>query len=203
VTRSPHEYDARGSREGFVAEGVHVSRQPTLHGGARTRAPLLDRLENPTMKRACPLLAGLVVLGASVSLSASAQAGLPVARSSRAAKVELHHTSFGEVLSTSSGFTLYEFTRDPRARDTCVSLTGCPQAWPPLQTSGRPTPGSGVRASLLSSIRLPDGASQVTYAGHPLYRYSGDIGPGETGYVGVEAFGGLWYAINAAGHAVK
>jgi predicted lipoprotein with Yx(FWY)xxD motif len=60
-----------------------------------------------------------------------------------------------------------------------------------------------VKASSLSTIKLPGGASQVTYAGHPLYLYSGDSGPGETDYVGVSAFGGDWDAINAAGHAVK
>jgi predicted lipoprotein with Yx(FWY)xxD motif len=60
-----------------------------------------------------------------------------------------------------------------------------------------------VKSSLLSTIKLPGGASQVTYAGHPLYLYSSETGPGETGYVGVHAFGGDWDAINAAGHGVS
>ena len=45
--------------------------------------------------------------------------------------------------------------------------------------------------------------NQVTYAGHPLYTYTGDSGPGKTSYVGVKAFGGAWYALNASGGAVK
>jgi hypothetical protein len=44
---------------------------------------------------------------------------------------------------------------------------------------------------------------QVTYAGHPLYLYSGDSSPADTSYVGVQQFGGKWYALNAAGHLVK
>ena len=41
-----------------------------------------------------------------------------------------------------------------------------------------------------------DDAAQVTYAGHPLYRYSGDTAPGDTN--GNEV-GDVWYAVNAAG----
>ena len=62
-----------------------------------------------------------------------------------------------------------------------------------------PTGGSGVKASLLSTTS----GRQVTYAGHPLYTYTGDSGPGKTSYVGVKAFGGTWYAINASGGTVK
>jgi predicted lipoprotein with Yx(FWY)xxD motif len=47
------------------------------------------------------------------------------------------------------------------------------------------------------------GGKQVTYAGHPLYTYSGDSGPGQTSYVGAKSFGGTWYAINASGGTVK
>jgi predicted lipoprotein with Yx(FWY)xxD motif len=116
--------------------------------------------------------------------------------------VLLRHTSLGSILETSSGFTLYEFTRDRGSEDSCVKLHGCAQAWPVLTTSGQPTAGTGVKASLLSSIRIAGGARQVTYAGHPLYTYSADS-RGSTDYVGVSAFGGYWYALSAAGHAVK
>ena len=70
-------------------------------------------------------------------------------------------------------------------------------------SGGKPVAGPGVRASLLSTIRLPGGTRQVTYAGHALYLYSGDTGPGQTSYVGETAFGGRWYAIDASGRTVK
>jgi predicted lipoprotein with Yx(FWY)xxD motif len=155
------------------------------------------------MRRTPIFLVAVLALAASASAIASASTGIATAHSSRVAKVGLRHTSLGEILVTSSGFTLYEFTRDRGDRDSCVSVSGCSRSWPALETSGKPTAGSGVKASLLSTIKLPGGASQVTYAGHPLYLYSGDSGPGETDYVGVSAFGGDWDAINAAGHAVK
>lgn len=144
------------------------------------------------------------LLGAmGVSAAANAQAGRSVAHSSRAAKVGLRHTRVGTILVSSSGRTLYEFTRDHPRANSCVHIKECPESWPALQTSGKPLAGPGVRSSLLSTIKLPGGASQVTYAGHALYLYSGDSGPGQTSYVGETAFGGRWYAINASGHTVK
>ena len=66
-----------------------------------------------------------------------------------------------------------------------------------------PIAGHGVRASLLSTIRLPSGARQVTYAGHPLYLYREATERGETGYIGVSHFGGTWDALNASGGTVR
>jgi hypothetical protein len=63
--------------------------------------------------------------------------------------------------------------------------------------------GPGVRAKEPSAITLPNGHMQVTYAGHALYGYTGDTSPGETSYIGINAFGGLWYGVNARGKAVK
>lgn len=155
------------------------------------------------MQRIHVFLAVILAGATSAAVAAGAQGGIPAAHTARAAKVELHHTSLGNILVTSSGFTLYEFTRDHSGADTCVHISECSGTWPPLQTSGRPTAGPGVKSSLLSTTRLPGGKTQVTYAGHPLYRYSGDSGPGETSYVGESAFGGRWYALSASGGTVK
>jgi len=155
------------------------------------------------MKRRAILLTAFLACAASASAIASVPTGIAAASAARVVKVELHHTSLGEILSTSSGFTVYEFTRDRGDKNSCASLSGCSRVWPALQTSGKPSAGAGVKASLLSTIKLPGGGRQVTYAGHPLYLYSAEGGPGETGYVGVSAFGGDWDAINAAGHAVS
>ena len=150
------------------------------------------------------LLAGAVsVSTGAVAQGAVAQGAVPTAHAARAAKVTLRHTHLGNILATSSGFTLYEFTHDHSSANTCVHISECSATWPALQTSGRPTAGPGVRASLLSTTRLPGGKTQVTYAGHPLYLYSGDSRPGETSYVGESVFGGRWYALSASGATVK
>jgi len=155
------------------------------------------------MKRAPLLLAGLILAATSGAAAASSAGGAARAQDSRAAKIQLRHTEVGKVLVDSSGFTVFRFSKDPRNSDTCVKISGCTNLWPPLMSSGRPVAGPGVRSALLSTIKLPGGGRQVTYAGHPLYRYSAATEKGETGYVGAQQFGGSWYALNAAGGSVK
>lgn len=116
--------------------------------------------------------------------------------------VKLARTSKGKILVNSRSFTLYMFTADSRNRDHCIKVRGCKSVWPPLTVSGRPTAGVGVKRSLLGTIRLPNGHKQVTYNGHPLYRYTGDGAPRSTYYIGFSSFGGRWYGVNAGGHAV-
>jgi predicted lipoprotein with Yx(FWY)xxD motif len=157
---------------------------------------------NP-VKRIHVLLVGVLLVAAASSTVALAHDGAPTARPALFFTVELRKTHLGKILAASSGFTLYVFTKDARNKDACVKIKGCPAVWIPKESQGKPSGGSGIKASLLSTVKLPSGASQVAYAGHPLYIYSDDSGPGKTSYVGVKQFGGTWYAINAAGHVVK
>lgn len=155
------------------------------------------------MKRTRILFAALLAGALGAAAITDAQAGASLARTARAAKVELRSTSLGRILVNASGFTLYRFTIDPRNKDMCVMVHECAQLWPPLTSSAHPVAGPGVSSSLLSTIKLPSGARQVTYAGHPLYLYAPAGERGETAYVGVTQFGGTWLALNSAGHSVK
>ena len=155
------------------------------------------------MKRIHGFLAVALLSAAGAATVASAESSAPTAHASRAAIVGVHHSSLGSILVSSSGRTLYEFTRDHAGKSSCATISGCSETWPPLKTTGKPAARSGVKASLLSSINLSGGGKQATYAGHPLYLYAGDSGTAETSYVGVKEFGGNWYAINASGHPVK
>ena len=153
------------------------------------------------MRRTHLLLAGLIFSLAAVPTAAGA--AVPSAHAARVAKVQLRNTEAGKILVNSAGFTLYRFTRDSPRKDTCVMVSECAMIWPPLTTSGRPQAGPGVKASLLSTIKLPNGRKQVTYAGWPLYLYAPSTERGETSYIGFEAFGGKWDAVSAAGKLVK
>jgi len=155
------------------------------------------------MKRAHLLLAGLLAGAAASSAAAGAQAPQGTAHAAKAAKLQVRSTSLGKILVNSQGFTVYRFTKDARNKDTCVTTSGCSEVWPPLTTSGRPIAGAGVKASLLSTIKLTGGRRQVTYAGHALYLYKPATERGETSYVGVTSFGGTWDAVNSAGGLVK
>ena len=149
------------------------------------------------LKHAHRLAATIGVLGAvAVFIASASAAGAP-------AKVSVRTTSLGMILVNGRGHTLYAFTRDTRNQDRCVTTAGCTSIWPLLTSAGRPRAGTGVAASKLSTIRLSNGSHQVTYAGHPLYTYSGDSSAGETDYVGVSQFGGTWLAVTAAGRTLR
>ncbi len=153
------------------------------------------------MRRAGTMLLA-ALLAAAFGVSA-AQASRHHGRSAGTATVELRTTKLGAIVVDGAGFTLYEFTHDKKNKDTCMTISGCSSVWPALTVSGTPTAGAGVEAKKLSTITLSGGAHQVTYNGHPLYTYTGDSAPGETGYVGADEFGGHWYALNAKAKPVK
>jgi predicted lipoprotein with Yx(FWY)xxD motif len=150
------------------------------------------------VKRICISLVGILLAAAIASTLAAAH---PSARSTLFHTVELRKTKLGKILVNSAGSILYEFTSDHPKKDTCVKISGCSTVWLALPAQGKPSAGAGVRASLLSTISLPGGGNQVTYAGHPLYIY--EAAPTLISYVGAKQFGGKWYAVDAKGQAVK
>jgi predicted lipoprotein with Yx(FWY)xxD motif len=107
-------------------------------------------------------------------------------------------TALGTILVDSQGRTLYLFTRDSGTTSMCSGP--CATAWPPLVATGAPTATSGANAALLGTSKRADGTTQVTYNGHPLYRFVKDRNAGETNGQGVTAFGGSWFAVTAAGN---
>jgi len=155
------------------------------------------------MRRIATAVLAVTVAALSASADALADGAPPAARAARTTTVRLAKTNLGKILVSGSGAALYMFTKDGRNADKCVTISGCRTVWPALTSSGRPVGGTGVKASRLSTIRLPDGARQVTYDGHPLYTYSFSSGPEDTSYVGASEFGGRWYAVGSTGHAVK
>ena len=141
----------------------------------------------------------LVIAVAAVTSLPTTLAGASASR----AKLKLRKTSVGTILVNSRGFTLYAFTKDARNKDACQNIAGCLGAWPAVTTSGKAIAGPGVRSGLIGTITLKSGAKQATYAGHPLYTYIADPGPGSTFYVNIFQFRGRWPAVNAAGGEVK
>jgi predicted lipoprotein with Yx(FWY)xxD motif len=149
-------------------------------------------------------------LGASAALADGGWGGGSTSTSQTAASsatskgptVKLAKSSKGTILVTGSGFTLYLFTADKRNSDRCVAVSGCAAAWPPLTVTGKPTAGTGVKTSLLGTITIAGGKHQVTYDGHPLYRFTEDSA-GSTGYIGQSSFGGTWDGVSASGAAVR
>jgi len=103
----------------------------------------------------------------------------------------------GLILVDSKGFVLYAFDKDRGATSSCYGE--CAAAWPPLLTEGPPQPSNGAAPGRLGTTERKDGATQVTYAGHPLYTYAADKQPGEAKGNGVSAAGGTWHALKGNG----
>jgi predicted lipoprotein with Yx(FWY)xxD motif len=124
-----------------------------------------------------PLLAaaGLAVClaaGCSTSSAGTTAGGSPGTSpgASQAAAVDSHDSSFGRILVTGSGTTLYLLSADSADTSTCTDAA-CTAVWPPLLTDGTPRVGPGVRSGLVGVTTRPDGTHQVTYASHPLYTF--------------------------------
>jgi len=115
-------------------------------------------------------------------------------------KVAIASTNVGRILVDGHGHTLYLFARDARGKSTCTGA--CAAYWPPLIARGKPLAGAGVRPALLGTTRRPDGRLQVTYNRHPLYTFVSDVRKGDTTGEGLNAYGGVWYAVSAAGAKV-
>ncbi|MDX6230716.1 MAG: hypothetical protein QOI76_4106 [Frankiales bacterium] len=99
-----------------------------------------------------------------------------------------------------SGRALYLWIPDTKTKSTCSGA--CAGAWPPLTVNGAPTAGTGATASDLGTISRSDGTKQVTYAGHPLYYFSGDKAAGQTNGEGSNGFGAPWYLIAPSGQQI-
>ena len=160
-----------------------------------------------TRNRSITFLAGAAVLVlaalavAGCGGGSSKATGPPKTASGKTATVGVSNASLGNIVVNSQGRTLYLFTRDSGTISECNGA--CAVNWPPLRVAGKPTIGSGAKASLISTSTRSDGARQVTYNGHPLYLFKGDSKPGDTNGEGLNAFGGSWFAVSPAGNEVS
>lgn len=172
------------------------------------------------LRYAVPALAGLALgiaaagCGGSSSSSATPESGTNASSSSsggygygggssgsssaQAVTLKAVSSPLGTILVDQEGKTLYLFEADSKDKSNCSG--GCLNLWPPIMAKGTATAGSGVTAGMIGTAT---GSSQVTYAGHPLYWFSGDTKAGDTNGEGLDDFGGEWYAISPAGTAVK
>jgi predicted lipoprotein with Yx(FWY)xxD motif len=118
-----------------------------------------------------------------------------------AAGVGIANTPLGRVVVDSNGRTLYLFEKDKNRRSACYGQ--CAKYWPPLLTHGSPVAHAGAKQSPLGTTRRANGSDQVTYAGHPIYRFVQDQQPGQTTGEGLQLFGGGWDVLSPAGKKIE
>jgi len=112
------------------------------------------------------------------------------------ASIVVRGSQFGPMLFNAGKQAIYVFQRDSKDKSNCYG--DCAALWPPVYTTGTPRGGSGVKASLLGTIKRRDGRRQVTYAGRPLYFYAHE-GPGQVLCHNVDLNGGIWKVVAPSG----
>jgi predicted lipoprotein with Yx(FWY)xxD motif len=179
---------------------------PDNRAGSGSRAGRVNGLRRSLMTLVVLAAAGALAAGCGSSGSGSGSGGSGGAASPvgttppGVAMVTAASSKLGMVLVDGSGRTLYLFEKDQPNQSACAGA--CVAAWPVDQSSGTPKAGSGVKASLLGTIKRGDGSTQVTYNKHPLYYFTRDSGAGQQNGQGVDAFGAKWFVVTPAGGAV-
>lgn len=108
----------------------------------------------------------------------------------------------GEYLTDHRRRALYLLEGDSEG-DACSGA--CLTAWPPLMAD----PGVDIAATpslasgKIGTIQRTDGGAQVTFNGHPLYRYAKDGGAGSTDGHHMEDEWGEWYLITPEGTSLQ
>lgn len=144
-------------------------------------------------------IAAVATAGTLLALDgATARTAHPAA--AKRAALKLHSGSLGKFLTDNRGRTLYEFEKDSSRRSACSGA--CAHNWPPVITSGKPSVGTGLKASKAGTISRANGSKQATYGGHPLYRFIGDSKAGQTNGQDISAFGAKWYVVAASGKKI-
>lgn len=108
----------------------------------------------------------------------------------------------GAVLVNSSGMTIYT-PEIPAEADGSIKCTGsCLSFWLPVTASSASPAASGLTGSL-GTIHRPDGTTQLTYNGRPLYTFRLDTAAGQDhGNNFHDSFGGTnftWQVVTASG----
>jgi len=137
--------------------------------------------------------------GAAAATPAPADSATRPASANSMAMLDVAKLSGGaEYLVDAEGRSVYLFMKDTKGKSECVDA--CAAAWPPVTTNGPPMAHSAAIASdKLGTIARSDGATQVTYAGKPLYYFAKDHKTGDVGGQDLKGFGGEWYLVKPNG----
>jgi len=137
------------------------------------------------VKLASPLLlAGLIVLGATIS-----------ARTTTQAAAALVKTTSAQMLVDGRGMTLYVYAPDKKNKSVCYGE--CAEYWPPVivpKATKVPAKMSGMAGTFGVTMRT-DGKRQLTYDGAPLYTFVKDKKAGDMTGQGLDVAGGYWWIV--------
>lgn len=124
----------------------------------------------------------IVLLAALAGSASAAQA------TKRVAKQAENATLGKTILTNARGRTLYSLSAEAKGRLICTGA--CASTWRPLVVPATVKPTGPVK---LGTIERPDGKTQVTFKGRPLYTFAGDPKAGDVNGEGIKDVG-TWHA---------
>jgi predicted lipoprotein with Yx(FWY)xxD motif len=128
----------------------------------------------------------LMLAVASLLLLASTGAG---AAGTKTVAKEAANTSLKKmILTTTKGHTLYSLSVEKHGKFICTG--SCLSVWHPLVVPAGVKPTGPVA---LGTVKRPEGSTQVTFKGRPLYSFSGDSKKGDDNGEGIMDVG-TWHA---------
>jgi predicted lipoprotein with Yx(FWY)xxD motif len=145
------------------------------------------------------------VVAAVAGFAGAALVGLAVAKTltlrvARGAAVtnQSGSTLTENIVVTSKGRAVYTLRGDTTRHPKCTRANGCFSFWPPVTVSSAKglSKAPGIKGRLGTFKR--NGITQLTLAGHPLYRFSNDHKRNNATGEGVNAFGGIWHVVKSA-----
>ena len=154
-----------------------------------------------TLKLAVPALAASLLIAAcgssssSSTTNASTQAPASTTAAASAAVVKTGTSPLGTILVDPRGMTLYHLSGEQGGKFIC-SNSSCTAIWHPLTVTAGSTPTGTVAA--LGVVKRPDGTTQVTYKGTPLYTFAQDQSAGDTKGQGIKDVG-TWTVVTTTG----
>jgi predicted lipoprotein with Yx(FWY)xxD motif len=120
------------------------------------------------------------------------------AQSSKRVAAEAENATLGKtVLTTTKGRTLYSLSVEKNGKFICTA--SCLSVWHPLTVPAGVRPTGPVK---LGTVMRPEGGTQVTYKGRPLYRFGGDTKAGQANGEGIKDVG-TWHAASAPRKAAE
>lgn len=138
---------------------------------------------------------GLVAVAVLVVLAlVAASGGSAGAKGAKRVAKEVESAALGKtVLANLRGRTLYSLSAEKRGRFICTDRA-CLADWHPLLVRAGVKPTGPVR---LGTVKRPEGRTQVTFKGRPLYTFAADSKPGEANGEGFRDVG-TWHAATLA-----
>jgi predicted lipoprotein with Yx(FWY)xxD motif len=139
-----------------------------------------------------------VILVVAVAALIGALAARSMRDEHKQAAVKTRMVSGKNLLVNRRGLTLYHLSVERKGHFICTN-GACLALWHPLVVAKGTTP---TGAKSLSTVKRPDGRSQVAYKGGPLYTFAQDHKPGDMKGNGFKDVG-TWRVVTVSGKAAS